>query len=92
MNIIEVKDLEFEYKEYDENGDLIGVGSADFSLERKKRELVNKFVYIWDGERRNKGGHRWFECVGTVTYTRNDARAVKEHYRRFYNAAVVDLR
>lgn len=83
---------EIAYKEYNESGELIGVGSADFSLERKKRELVHKFVYIWDGKRRNKGGYRWFECVGSVIYTRNDATAVKEHFKRIYNAETVELR
>ena len=83
---------EIAYKEYDESGELIGVGSADFSIERKKRELVRKFVYVWDGKRRNKGGKRWFDYIGAVTYTRNDARAVKEHFKRIYSAALVELR
>lgn len=84
--------IEVAYKEYDKDGDLCGVGSEDFSLDRYNVEMMWKFVWTWDGVKRNKGGHRWFECQGMVRYTRKDARAVKEHFKRVYNAELVELR
>lgn len=87
------RQIEFEYKEYlTENGELCGAGSEDFSLDRYHNEMLFKFVWTWNGERRNAGGNRWFECCGAVMYTRKDARAVKEYLKRKYNAELVELR
>ena len=88
-----LRQVEIAYKEYDaETGDLIGAGSEDFSLERYKKELLNKFVYTWDGVKRNKGGCRWFECRTSVLYNRKDARNIKNHFGRLYGSALVELR
>lgn len=83
---------EIAYKEYDQAGELVGVGSEDFSMDREKRELREAWVWTWNGEKRNKGGYRWFELRGTVKYRRNDAKFIKEHFKRIYGAAVVELR
>ena len=87
-----LRQIEFPYKEYDKNGVLCGVGSEDFSADRYHKEMMWKFVWTWDGVKRNKGGHRWFECYGMVRYTRKDVKAVKEHFKRVYNAELVELR
>lgn len=84
--------VEIEYKEYDENGDLVAAGSEDFSFDRWKKNLVTRFVYTWDGERRNKGGHRWFDYIGAVTYDKKHSKEVKKHFERKYNATMVQLR
>lgn len=84
--------VEIEYKEYDEDGDLVGIGTEDFSLERMKKTLVTRFIHTWDGKRRNKGGHRWFDYVGDVTYNKQDGKEVKRHFERKYNAELVQLR
>ena len=43
------------YREYDsETGELVGVGSEDFSQARWKSEIEGRFIWTWDGERRNK--------------------------------------
>lgn len=90
---LRTRQIEFEYKEYrTENGELCGAGSEDFSFERYNNEMMYKFVWTWNGEKRNAGGNRWFEYQGMVRYTRKDARAVKEHFKRVYNVDVVELR
>ena len=83
---------EIEYKEWDsETFELVGAGSEDFSADRFRKEMMNKFVYAWNGKR-NAGGHRWFECVGTVNYKRGDAAYVKAMYRDRHNAYDIELR
>lgn len=84
--------VEYEYKEYDETGDLIGTGTEDFSYDRMKKQLVTRFVYTWDGERRNKGGHRWFDFAGSILYNKKDGKEIKKHIERKYNAKLVQLR
>ena len=84
--------VEYEYKEYDETGDLIGTGTEDFSYDRMKKQLVTRFVYTWDGERRNKGGHRWFDFEGSILYNKKDGKEIKKHIERKYNAKLVQLR
>ena len=84
--------VEIAYKEYDAAGELVGVGSEDFSIDRYHKELREAYVWAWDGERRNKGGFRWFDFEGRTIYRRKDVKLVKEHYKRVYNAAVVELR
>ena len=85
--------VEIEYKEYDEEGDLVGAGSEDFSLERLHKTLAqNKLVYTWDGQRRNKGGHRWFDFQGYITFNKKQSTLIKDHLMRRYGAELVQLR
>lgn len=84
--------VELEYKEYNERGELVGVGSEDFSTERYFKELRGAWVWTWDGQKRNKGGYRWFELRCMTLYRRKEVKLVKEHYRRIYGAAAVDFR
>lgn len=84
--------VEIAYKEYDADGELVGAGSEDFSKDRYHKELREAYVWTWDGEKRNKGGYRWFEFEGRTIYRRKDVKLIKDHYRRVYNAAAVELR
>ena len=85
--------VEIEYKEYDEEGDLVGAGSEDFSLERLHKTLAqNKLVYTWDGQKRNKGGHRWFDFQGYITFNKKQSKLIKDHLMRRYGAELVQLR
>lgn len=52
---------ELPYREYRlEDGSLCAEGTEDWSRERAKNLMVVN-AWAWDGERRNKGGYRWFE-------------------------------
>ena len=83
---------EVEYKEYDENGELVAVGTEDFSAERY-REICEKWVWTWDGQKLNKGGHRWFECQGTIKFNLNQQKDIMRYLRNKYSdASVIQLR
>lgn len=83
---------EVAYKEYDENGELCGAGSEDFSPERNASETCSAWVWTWDGHRRNKGGHRWFDCRGIVKFRKSERKQVKELLLRKYRATAIELR
>lgn len=92
-----LKQIEFEYKEYDiETGDLVGYGSEDFSKERYLKTLLTKTAWIWDGFKRNAGGHRWFDMGRTVKYCKGKGKEVKRYlenyYKRVCNAQIVEMR
>lgn len=83
---------EIEYKEYDKEWNLVGAGTEDFSPERLHKEVEAKFVYTWDGQKRNKGGYRWFEAQGHVKVRKSCIKLYKEMVKAKYNAEMVDLR
>lgn len=77
--------FEMEYKEYSvENGTLVGEGTEDFSTERYRQEIITKLVWTWDGKKRNKGGHRWFEFLGYVEFAKRDKKLVQECLKNKY--------
>ena len=79
--------LEVEYKEYREDGSLKQIGTEDFSAERWAA-VPMRFVYTWDGQRRNKGGYRWFDYDGA--YRTNDPKAVKKHITAWWYKFGID--
>lgn len=85
--------IELPYKMYDadNNYELVADGTEDFSEDRY-RDIMTRLVYVWDGAKRNKGGHRWFNCFGYIRYHRKDTKTVKEYIKARYNAALVELR
>lgn len=83
---------ELAYKEYDLEGNLIGCGTEDFSMERYRNEIGLYSVYSWDGVRRNKGNKRWFDYCKSVTILRRQKKQVEEYYKNFYKAELVQLR
>lgn len=88
-----IRQVEVEYKDYDiETGELVGEGSEDFSKERYE-DLVYKLVWIWGGERRNAGGHRWFELIRQVGYMKGKAGDVKRFLKAVHSEAqAIELR
>ena len=83
--------FEVEYKEYREDGTLKATGTEDFSVERWNKQAHMRFVYTWDGTKRNAGGHRWFDYQTSV-WT-DDTKAFKKYAQaRYADAALVEIR
>lgn len=83
---------EIEYREYDESGNLVATGTEDFSRERAM-QLDTKWVWVWDGKKLNRGGHRSFECMGTVKINLNSKAEVMKYLRTKYSdATLIQLR
>lgn len=83
---------EMTYREYDvEDGTLVGVGTEDITAERRKA-FEKKTAWTWDGQRYNKGGHRWFDMVDSIEYTKGNGKDIKEIIKKQYNAELVQLR
>ncbi len=82
------------YKEYHlEDGAIAGAGSEDFSPERYKEEVAKYWVWTWDGKKYNKGGKRWFECMGLVKFRKSEKKLVKEYLKmRYPEAELIQLR
>lgn len=87
-----LRQIEIAYKEYNEYGELIGVGSEDFSKERYEREILYKQIYSWNGEKRNKGGNRWFDDLGSIIYNKRDSKIVKEYLTKLHGSTLLQLR
>ena len=87
-----VSQIEVEYTDRNQDGQIIAEGSEDFSPERWKTSVCRKGVWSWDGNKLNRGGHRWFDFHTVVTYRKKDGKAVKAFYKNLYNAAAVELR
>lgn len=88
-----ITQLEIAYKEYDsETGELVGIGSEDFIPAREKSDLENRWVWTWDGEKRNKGGKRWFECYGNIKFRKNEKAEIKKYLKSKYKATELQLR
>lgn len=85
---------EREYKDYDsETGELVAVGSEDFSAARDRTDVTYKYVHTWDGTRRNAGGYRWFECCGYIKFRTRDRKALKDLLKiRYPEAELIELR
>ena len=89
--------LQFEvrYKDYNEQGELVGCGTEDFTPERWRDQTVGGWVYGWDGNRRNKGGHKWWEVISAVHYRRGERKAVIALYktwRAYRNFTEIEMR
>lgn len=85
--------MEYEYKDYYLDGSLSSIGSEDFSPERYEKEFVICQVCVWDGKKRNKGGHRWFDYMGVVRFPRYQRKDIREYLKQQYSKfEVVQLR
>lgn len=81
--------VELAYKDYDSiTGEAVQTGSEDFSAERYHSAVSRKSVWTWDGERRNKGGHRWFELQPDIKFRKSDRKGVMEYLKIKYPDAV----
>ena len=84
--------IEVAYIDYDEVGNPIAIGSEDFSPERWNQTTRRKQVWTWDGKKLNKGGHRWFDYHGSITFRKEDSKAVKALCKNKHKAAAIELR
>jgi len=82
---------EVAYKEYRENGELKSIGSEDFSPVRWNKETKKRWIFTWDGQKTNKGGHRWFDDQGMIRFA-GDTRVMKNILQSKYNASLIELR
>ena len=81
---------EIAYTDYNiETGEIVGVGSEDFSYERYKKEVIIRFIHTWDGIKRMKNGHRWFGCKGIIRYNRSQRKEVLQYLKNKYKDSVV---
>ena len=78
VEIEAVSQYEVAYVEYDANGQKVAIGTEDFSRERYTETLNGYRIFVWDGQKYNKGGYRWFEEVGYAKIDRKNRKALKE--------------
>lgn len=72
-----VSQSEYEYKEYDvKSGQLVGVGSEDFSPQRKAKQMLFYDIRTWDGVKRRADGSKWFNSVGVYRTRKGDRKAL----------------
>ena len=76
--IIKCIQSEYEYREYNLNDELVGWGTEDFSADRLKTDMVSGYVYGWNGTKRNKGGYRWWTCLGFYRVRKSDIKNLVE--------------
>jgi hypothetical protein len=77
--------LEVEYKEYRENGELKCTGTEDFSPIRWNKRK-QRWIWTWDGQKYNKGGNRRFDEQGMIQYA-GDAGVLKKVLAKRYPLA-----
>ena len=71
---------EIMYKDVDaETGETKGIGTEDFSPERRAKEIEERWVYTWDGKKLNRGGHKRFDEKGFLKFRKADQKAVKQY-------------
>ena len=85
---------EIPYVEIRWDGTIKARGTEDFSYKRYWDTVDSGWIWTWDGERRNKGGYRWFDCIGLFHFTkgRNARKIFKDYIRHSYSAPVVEIR
>lgn len=85
---------EIAYREFDATtGEIVGAGSEDFSTVRYRMSTTRAWVWTWDGRRRNRGGHRRFECRGYVTFRSSERTALRKYLRvKYPDADAIDIR
>jgi hypothetical protein len=88
---LQEKYYEVPYKEYRADGSILQLGTEDFSSQRLKT-LKKKYVWTWNGEKRNKGGHRWFECQELVTFNGSTKELKTVLGIKYPDAKLIELR
>ena len=88
-----IEQVEHAYTEYDFTGKAINKGSEDFSFQRWDRGTAYYEIWTWDGQKFNKGGNRWFECVRRVRINRADRKKLQQLAAKWFpEAAAIDIR
>lgn len=85
--------FEVTYADYYTDGTFVGIGTEDFSPERWSTQVRRGYVYTWNGTRRNRGGNRWFDYQGEITYRRGQRKDLDTFLKtRFPGTEVIDIR
>lgn len=91
----EIADRYFEvaYEEYREDGTLKQTGTEDFSVARYHDQTEQRWIYTWDGQKRNAGNHRWFECREVIRISKGDLKTLKKVMAdRYPEAEIIQCR
>ena len=84
--------VELAYTEYNANGEKIAKGSEDFSPERVSG-LKYYRIFTWDGQKRNKGGCKWFEEARLVKIAPANRKNLKALAAKWFpTAAEISIR
>lgn len=85
--------VELAYKTVNLDGDVVAAGSEDFSPERMDSSLVYLDIWTWDGEKRDRGGHRYFDRQKRVRINRADKKKLRRVVAKWYpQAAEISIR
>lgn len=74
---------EIEYREYTEDGELVGAGTREFNNANYRNEICEGVMYVTEGKL-NKGGKKIWDGWFDVIYDKGTGRLVKEFYERKY--------
>lgn len=85
---------EVGYMDYDtDDGTVWGMGTEDFSPVRWSRDVDDKWIWIWDGRKRNRGGHRAFELVRHLRFRKSQRAELRKLLHTMYpQAEMIQLR
>lgn len=78
--------IEIAYKDYYLDGTVAGSGSEDFSPERYRKEIATYEARTWDGNKRNRGGHKAWDQRDTYTIKRDNLKMLKYFCKMRYSA------
>ena len=84
--------IEYAYEELDTQGKRIATGSEDFTPQRLRAQTIRGYIWTWDGEKRNKGGNRWFDNRGYYRIRKSDRKEFIEMIKRVYGVEVAEFR
>ena len=84
--------VEYSYKEYTTDGELIAEGSEDFSQARLSLDKTRCNVWTWDGEKLNRGGYHRYDYRGCFEVRTEDMKAFKAYILNKYKAASVRIK
>lgn len=88
-----IDQVEHKYTEYSFTGEAIHEGSEDFSFQRWDTTTAHYEIWTWDGEKRNAGGNRWFECQRRVRINKADLKKLRAIAAKWFpDAAAIDIR
>ena len=87
-----LEQVELAYTDYNADGTIAGTGSEDFSMARWSQDIEERWVYTWDGVKRNKGGYRWFTDRGHIRFRKSCKKDLAAMLKEKYNAEIIELR
>lgn len=78
--------VEVAYKEYDRLGNLVAEGTEDFSPARWNEQTSGYAVWGWNGQHRNRGGHKYFDRLDDfIRINRKDVWKLREICKSWFS-------